>query len=93
MRGRNQACADSRITIHGPLIPSRATIIEVIVAPGPHSELDWHQYRLEYRGEERTLFPYPGLSEFKRIRINRDYYFGRGMNADDPDAKIKDDDE
>lgn len=48
----------------------------VLVTSGPHMDFKYHTYRVEYRGEERTLRPYPGLEQFKRNRTNRDRCFG-----------------
>jgi len=36
-------------------------------------QLETIRARVEYRGEERTDHPYPGLEEFKEIRYTRDY--------------------
>ncbi len=89
-RAANYMCDQIRQYID-PLF--RVTEGVLLTMSGPHSDFNWHQYRPEYRGEERMLFPYPGLSEFKRVRINRDCCFGKGINADDPEARIEDDDE
>lgn len=56
---------------------------------GPHSDFSFHQYRAEYRGAERSIRPYPGISDFKQVRVDRDFCFGVGINADDPKARIK----
>jgi hypothetical protein len=47
--------------------------------------LEWRIHRVEYRAEERVRIPYPGLKEFKRIRKERDFCFGVGVNVEDPD--------
>lgn len=57
----------------------------IIVESGPYMDMSWHQHRVEYRGEEKIRIPYPGLDQFKRHRVNRDYSFGVGVNIDDPD--------
>jgi len=57
----------------------------LIVESGPYMYMSWRQHRVEYRGEERVTIPYPGLDQFKRHRVNRDYSFGLGVNIDDPD--------
>ena len=36
-------------------------------------QLETIRARVEYRGEERTDHPYPGLEEFKKTRYTRDY--------------------
>lgn len=57
----------------------------LIVESGPYMDLSWRQHRAEYRGDERTNFPYPGIEEFKRIRKTRDYAFGVGVSTEDPE--------
>ena len=37
-------------------------------------------YRVEYRGSERTEYPYPGLKEFMEQRSNRDLHIGEGID-------------
>ena len=58
------------------LIPSfRAREGAVLVGRGPVG-FDMHveHTRPEYRGEERTSRPYPGLEAFKTQRYSRDFY-------------------
>ena len=43
-------------------------------------EFDVHTLRLEYRTEERTQRPYPGLPKFLEIRESRDYHVGSGLH-------------
>ena len=38
--------------------------------------------RAEYRGEERTEFPYPGLRAFMEARVTRDMRIGEGVDED-----------
>lgn len=38
----------------------------LLVESGPFMDLTYHTYRVEYRGEERTLIPYPILHGFKK---------------------------
>jgi hypothetical protein len=59
----------------------------LLVESGPYinEEASWRHHKAIYRGEERTEFPYPGLSEFKKIRNKRDYSFGIGSSEDDPE--------
>ena len=46
--------------------------------------------RVEYRGEERTEMPYPGLKEFKKVRyVTRDY----ALDPNDPQPPRPEDDE
>ena len=44
--------------------------------------LGYQTYRVEYRGKERTDYPYPGLREFMEIRSTRDLSIGSGINED-----------
>ncbi len=57
----------------------------LIVESGPYMPYTWRQHRVEYRGDERTKIPYPGLNEFKKIRKDRDYCFGVGDSSKDPE--------
>lgn len=44
--------------------------------------LSYDTFRIEYRGEERTKFPYPGLRKFMEIRATRDVHIGEGFEED-----------
>lgn len=57
----------------------------LIVGSGPYEDMSWRLHRVEYRGEERTDAPYPGLDQFKRIRKTRDLHFGVGTDTSDPE--------
>lgn len=48
----------------------------LLVTSGPYMDLSVRTHRVEYRGNERTARPYPGLDEFKTVRFTRDHYFG-----------------
>lgn len=50
----------------------------LIVESGPNMSFEFVKYRVEYKEDERTLRPYPGLDEFLTIRAERDMYFGEG---------------
>jgi hypothetical protein len=39
-------------------------------------------FRIEYRGQERTDLPYPGLRKFMEDRKTRDMHIGEGINED-----------
>jgi hypothetical protein len=39
----------------------------------------YQTYRVEYRGEERTEYPYPGLKSFMSLRATRDFTIGEGI--------------
>jgi hypothetical protein len=41
--------------------------------------LGYQTYRVEYRGEERTDYPYPGLKAFMSLRASRDLRIGEGV--------------
>jgi len=56
----------------------------VLADSGPYAFLDFITHRVEYRGNERTLYPYSGLEQFKITRKSRDYHFGEGSDSDDP---------
>jgi hypothetical protein len=71
-RAANYVCDNVRRFI----MPSyRLATGVILVTSGPHMDFKYHTYRVEYREEERTLIPYPGLNQFKKIRINRDRSF------------------
>ena len=53
-----------------------------LIETGPNMDLGYKILRVEYRGEERTATPYPGLKEFKQIREKRDWCFGIGMEPE-----------
>jgi hypothetical protein len=52
----------------------------VLIQAGPFIDLSFKTYRVEYRGDERTETPYPGLDKFKVARFSRDVYFGEKRN-------------
>lgn len=54
----------------------------LLVIIGPFMDFTWRTHRVEYRGEERTEFPYPGLKEFMKIRDDRDLSYGTGVSED-----------
>lgn len=39
-------------------------------------------FRLEYRDDQRTIHPYPGLREFMTLREQRDLHVGEGVDED-----------
>ena len=47
-------------------------------------DLAYRTSRCEYRGDERTEKPYPGLEAFKSVREERDYCFGHGTQPEEP---------
>lgn len=60
----------------------------LLAQSGPYVIDEWSLHRAQYRGEERTLNPYPGLERFKVERGRRDMNFGEGSSLDDPNCKI-----
>jgi hypothetical protein len=55
----------------------------LLVEAGPFMDLTHKTYRPEYRGEERSGQPYPGLKEFDEVRRGRDFHFGREDEDDE----------
>lgn len=54
----------------------------LVIEYGPMEDLGFYRIRPQYRGSERVAQPYPGLSEFLRIRETRDHHFGEGTEPD-----------
>jgi hypothetical protein len=54
----------------------------LLVRRGMGMDLMEHTYRLEYSNEERSRRPYPGLDEFMRVRVSRDYNVGVGQGPE-----------
>jgi len=54
----------------------------LLVSSGPYMDLTVVTMRVEYRNEERTEYPYPGLEKFMTLRKSRDKHFGEGFNPD-----------
>jgi hypothetical protein len=50
----------------------------LLVTHGPYMNMSYRTQRCEYRNDERTASPYPGLEGFKSIRYQRDHCFGHG---------------
>ena len=61
----------------------------LLVMHGPYMGISYRTSRCEYRGEERTNSPYPGLGDFKQLRAKRDHAFGSEGPAETGDAKQK----
>lgn len=72
-RAANYVCDAVRIRLYTHYRRAEGVLL---VRSGPHSDLTYKTHRVEYRGSERELFPYPGLEEFKTARLNRDLHFG-----------------
>lgn len=59
------------------LMPSyRSKEGATLIQSGPLMDFSYRTYRVEYRGAERTVHPYPGLAQFKVDRESRDVHFG-----------------
>jgi hypothetical protein len=84
-RAANYVCDRVRQFID-PTFRRREGVLAVV--SGPYMDLTWKMDRVEYRGEERVLRPYPGLREFVKVRTNRDQHFGEGVSPDDPAARV-----
>jgi hypothetical protein len=61
----------------------------LLVEDGPFMDMSWRIHRVEYRNDEKTEMPYPGLRNFMEIRSCRDLAYGKGVNFDyfPPDIK------
>jgi hypothetical protein len=68
-RAANYICEGFRLD-EGALLVTRGDI------------LSSNTYRVEYRGDQRTTHPYPGLREFMSLREQRDLYIGSGIEED-----------
>jgi hypothetical protein len=54
----------------------------LLIETGPSMDMTWTTIRLEYKENERTEYPYPGLKEFMEIRKNRELHHGEGISKD-----------
>lgn len=59
----------------------------LLVTDGPYMDLSYRTRRCEYRGQERTERPYPGLEAFKSVREQRDHCFGHGTQPEAGDGE------
>ena len=57
---------------------------KLLVTYGPCNDFTFKTICPEYKDNERILMIYPGLDEFKIIRVNRDFGFGIGISPEDP---------
>lgn len=81
-RSANYICDQIRLFI----LPSyRLQEGLIITQSGPHMDMTFKRYRLEYRDKDRCQRPYPGLNQFRIDRKNRDFHFGVGESIDDPE--------
>ena len=78
-RAANYVCDQVRATI-GPSY--RLSEGALLVVSGPHMDFCFHTMRVEYRNDERTERPYPGLRVFMTTRSSRDRHFGAGVSED-----------
>jgi len=78
-RAANYVCDKARER----LVPSfRIREGVLLVQGGPYMDMSFRTYRLEYRGPERVLRPYPGLENFGSVRYVRDLSFGEDPSED-----------
>lgn len=54
----------------------------LLITTGPHADLSFKTYRLEYSDEELLTLPYKGLREFMKERASRTISFGTGISED-----------
>jgi hypothetical protein len=80
-RAGNYICDKVRQFIHPTYRIDEGVLL---VESGPYMDMTIRTHRLEYRDDERILYPYPGLERFKTERSSRDIHFGVGVNAEDP---------
>ena len=52
----------------------------LLVTSGPHMDGTFLTSRIEYKAEERTEHPYPGLRDFMTVRASRDRHYGEGFS-------------
>lgn len=74
-RAANHVCDEVRAHIlpNFMLEEGRLSIIS-----GPHMDMTWKERVLQYSTDEKALMtPYPGLEEFRTIRVNRDWHYGK----------------
>lgn len=58
----------------------------LLVESGPYMDMGFRIYRTQYRENEiSSSKPYPGIAEFKKIRVTRDVCFGIGTSSTDPE--------
>jgi hypothetical protein len=60
----------------------------LIVETGMYMDLTYRSLRAEYRKEERGDAPYPGLQDFKEVRVTRDHHMGSGYGPDGKEERI-----
>jgi hypothetical protein len=60
----------------------------LIVESGMYMDFTYRSIRAEYRKEELTEAPYPGLSKFKEVRTTRDHHMGSGYGPDGKEERI-----
>lgn len=62
----------------------------LLATSGPYMVMVFKTHRVEYRNQERTLIPYPGIKDFLKVRKFRDHHFGEGTSSDDPEFVVGD---
>lgn len=51
----------------------------LLITRGPDMSMSYHTFKIEYKADERTSAPYPGLKKFMEIRTQRDLSYGKGV--------------
>jgi hypothetical protein len=74
-RAANYVCDKVRVSLFPGFRLKEGVLL---VERGPFMDLTMRIYRPEYRDEERTAQPYPGLREFKKSRHLRNVHVGYG---------------
>ena len=59
----------------------------LLVTDGPYMDMSYRTRRCEYREQERTNRPYPGLAAFKSVREKREHCFGHGTQPEATDTE------
>ena len=54
----------------------------LLITSGPHMDLRFKTYRLEYKSGDENDCKYPGLRKFMEIREERGFHFGKGISED-----------
>jgi hypothetical protein len=80
-RAANYVCDRVRETV---LSSYRVQDGVILIDSGPYMDMTTRTHRVEYRGDERTPRPYPGLERFKTVRLLRDLSFAPASSDREP---------
>lgn len=78
-RAGNYLCAQIRKFISSSFRISEGILL---ATSGPHMDLSFKTYRLEYKSKDENDFRYQGLRKFMEIRKEREFHFGEGISED-----------